>query len=161
LHSGRCCPKCDLDEKPDFATEENDYWCLANYDRFKGGRKASVEVHGGASLEEVAVPIVEIKKAGDKPKCEIIQEYKTITVSFKKKARIQLFIAKILDDVQVKLNGKTYKATATEQKYIYDVYMPDVKKGSYSIDVYSGSNIIAQGLTFEAKSAGATENKFF
>ena len=161
LHSGRCCPKCDLDEKPDFATEENDYWCLANYDRFKGGRKASVEVHGGASLEEVAVPIVEIKKAGDKPKCEIIQEYKTITVSFKKKARIQLFIAKNLDDVQVKLNGKTYKATATEQKYIYDVYMPDVKKGSYSIDVYSGSNIIAQGLTFEAKSAGATENKFF
>lgn len=46
------------------ATEENGFWCLANYDRFKGGRKANVEVHGGASLEEVAVPIVEITKVG-------------------------------------------------------------------------------------------------
>ena len=31
---------------------------LANYERFKGGNKAQVEVHGGASLEEVVVPIV-------------------------------------------------------------------------------------------------------
>lgn len=161
IHSGRCCPKSDINVKPDYATEENDFWCLANYDRFKGGRKASVEVHGGATLEEVTVPIIEIMKAGDKPKCEIVDEFKSITVSFKKKARIQLFIAKVLDDVHVKLNGKLYTASATEQKYIYDVNMPDVKKGSYIIDVYSGSNIIAQGLAFEAKSAGATENKFF
>ena len=44
MHSGRCCPKADISEKPDSATEENGFWCLANYDRFKGGRKANVEV---------------------------------------------------------------------------------------------------------------------
>lgn len=49
IHSGRCCPKADISEKPQFATEENDFWCLANYDRFKGGRKALVEVHGRLS----------------------------------------------------------------------------------------------------------------
>lgn len=30
IHSGRCCPKADISEKPQYATEENDFWCLAN-----------------------------------------------------------------------------------------------------------------------------------
>ncbi len=160
-HSGRCCPISDIDEKPDFAVEENGFWCLANYDRFKGGRKASVEVHGGASLEEVIVSIIEITLAGDTPKCEIMPEYQTIKVSFKQKAKIKLFIAKELDNVRISLNGKFYIANPSEEKYVYDVDMPDVKRGKYSIDVYSGNSRIAAGLTFEAKSAGATENKFF
>ena len=41
-------------------TKENGYWVLANYDRFKGGRPANIEVHGGATLEEVTVPVIEI-----------------------------------------------------------------------------------------------------
>lgn len=58
-HGGRCCPINALDEKPDCATEENGWWVLANYDRFAGGRLASVEVHGGATLEEILVPVIE------------------------------------------------------------------------------------------------------
>lgn len=58
-HSGRCCLVNELDEKPNCATEENGYWVLANYDRFAGGRLASVEVHGGATLEEILVPVIE------------------------------------------------------------------------------------------------------
>lgn len=160
-HSGRCCPKSDLDEKPDFAAEDNDYWCIANYDRFKGGRKANVEVHGGATLEEVIVPIIEIRKAGDKPKCEICSEYKTIVVSFKIKAKIQIFIAKQTDNARVFCNGKYYDAKPTETKYIYNVDMPEVKRGKHTIDVYDGSIRIAEGIEFEAKSAGATENRYF
>ncbi|MBQ9497355.1 MAG: hypothetical protein IJR52_07260, partial [Selenomonadaceae bacterium] len=58
-HGGRCCKVNALDEKPNCATEENGYWVLANYDRFSGGRIGSVEVHGGATLEEVLVPVIE------------------------------------------------------------------------------------------------------
>ena len=58
-HGGRCCPINALNEKPDCATEENGWWVLANYDRFAGGRLASVEVHGGATLEEILVPVIE------------------------------------------------------------------------------------------------------
>ena len=58
-HSGRCCPTNEIDAKPNCAIEENGYWCLSNYDRFAGGRLASVEVHGGATLEEILVPIIE------------------------------------------------------------------------------------------------------
>ena len=41
-HSGRCCPVNELNSKPNAAIEENGFWVLANYDRFKGGRKANV-----------------------------------------------------------------------------------------------------------------------
>lgn len=58
-HSGRCCPINEMDEKPNCAAEENGYWVLADYDRFAGGRLASVEVHGGATLEEILVPVIE------------------------------------------------------------------------------------------------------
>ena len=63
-HSGRCCPINDLDAKPDCASEENGYWVLANYDRFSGGRLSSVEVHGGATLEEILVPVIEFSLRG-------------------------------------------------------------------------------------------------
>ena len=43
-HSGRCCPKSEVDERPDSATDAEDFWALANYDRFKGSRKANVEI---------------------------------------------------------------------------------------------------------------------
>ena len=58
-HGGRCCPINSLDAKPPCATEENGYWVLASYDRFSGGRIDSMEVHGGATLEEVLVPVIE------------------------------------------------------------------------------------------------------
>ncbi|MBR0261337.1 MAG: BREX-4 system phosphatase PglZ, partial [Selenomonadaceae bacterium] len=63
-HSGRCCPINELDEKPTCATEENGYWVLANYDKFAGGRLSSIEVHGGATLEEILVPVIEFTLQG-------------------------------------------------------------------------------------------------
>ena len=39
--------------------------------------------------------------------------------------------------------------------------MPEVKRGKHIIDVYIGNTRIAENLEFEAKSAGATENKYF
>lgn len=161
VHSGRCCPVSDVDEKPDFAVEDNGYWSIANYDRFQGGRKANVEVHGGATLEEVIVPIIEIKLAGDKPKCEICESSKIVMVSYKVKAKIQIFIAKQTDTAKVFCEGKYYDAIPTQTKYVYDVNMPDIKKGHHKIDIYDGSNRIAEGLEFEAKSAGASETRYF
>lgn len=75
-HAGRCCPINDLDEKPTCATEENGWWVLANYDRFSGGRLDSVEVHGGATLEEILVPVIEFSLKGTKAKVKLSLEEK-------------------------------------------------------------------------------------
>lgn len=58
-HGGRCCLKNEIDEKPACAVEENGWWVMTNYDRFSGGRLSSVETHGGATLEEILIPVIE------------------------------------------------------------------------------------------------------
>ena len=59
-HGGRCCKIDERDVKPEFAVEANGYYVLTNYDRIQGGRMDGVELHGGATLEEVLVPVIEI-----------------------------------------------------------------------------------------------------
>ena len=59
-HGGRCCKVDKRDEKPKFAVEANGYYALADYNRIQGGRLEGAEVHGGATLEEVLVPVIEI-----------------------------------------------------------------------------------------------------
>ena len=58
-HGGRCCPITLGDEKPKNATEGNNFFVMSNYDRFQGGKVFGVELHGGATLEEVLVPVIE------------------------------------------------------------------------------------------------------
>ena len=58
---GRYCQTPDSGSKPNFAAEENHCWVMANYDRFEGGKIIGAEVHGGATLEEVLIPVVEIE----------------------------------------------------------------------------------------------------
>ena len=161
IHSGRCCPKSDIEEKPDFATEENDFWCLANYDRFKGGRAASVETHGGATLEEVAVPIISINKTNEKIVCKLVDE-KPVIASFKRTAVLKLFVAAKSDKIAITVNFKTYLAQPTDTQYEYSVEMPDIKNaGIYTFNVLLDNMLIAKDLTFEVKKEGASERKFF
>lgn len=154
-HSGRCCPKTDADVQTPFATEEDGFWVLANYDRFRGGRKANVEVHGGATLEEVVVPIIEITKITDDIEVSILD--KVITVSFRKKAAIRLFSKTKLKNVTVCVEGTFYEAQELDNN-IYQVNMPQLKKAKrYTADVYTSNNLIASGLAFEVKKESSQE----
>ena len=160
-HSGRCCPKSDISEKPEFATEESDFWCLANYDRFKGGRRANVEVHGGASLEEVVIPVISIVKAKNKIVCKRVNDA-PILVSFKRIALMTLFVEVESGEVSITTNGNKYIAKSNGTNYQYDIEMPDIKKaGIYSFNVYLDNALIAKDLQFEIKKEGASERKFF
>ena len=154
-HSGRCCPKSDADVQSKFATEEDGFWVLANYDRFKGGRKANVEVHGGATLEEVVVPIIEITKSSDDIEVSIVD--KVIKVSYKKQAAIRLFSKTKLQNVTVLIDGHYYEAQEQDNN-MYLVNMPQLKKAKrYNVDVFSSNNPIATNLSFEIKKEGSQE----
>ena len=152
-HSGRCCPKNEIDEQPDCATDANDFWVLANYDRFKGGKKASVEVHGGATLEEVTVPIIEITYSD--ANIEVIILTPEITFSFRKKAEIILFSKTKLENVTVSVSGKYYDAVPIDENK-FSVTMPDLRQAKeYFADVYSNNNLVASGLKFNAQKEGS------
>ena len=156
-HSGRCCPKNETDICSDYVTEENGYWVLANYDRFKGGRKANVEVHGGATLEEVVVPVIEITRSIDDIEVSIVE--KVIYISYKKRASIKLFSKTKLHSVTVKIEDQYFKAEEQENN-TYIVNMPSIRKAKiYYVDVFDNDNLIATGLSFEVKKEGSRERK--
>ena len=158
-HSGRCCPVSEINSKPDAAIEENGFWVLANYDRFKGGRKANVEVHGGASLEEVAVPVIEITRKQTNIEAFILESSKVITLRAKEHAIPQIYVGVKSNNIVIKLNGKYFDAVSTSEPYIYSVDLPDyTKKGFYAFEILLGNETIASGQKFEIKKMGMSEN---
>jgi hypothetical protein len=154
-HSGRCCPCSEADVKPEYATQENGFWVLANYDRFKGGRKASVEVHGGATLEEVIIPLIEVELFDNKITVSNITP--TTMVSFKKNAEIILFSTSSLGNVSVRVLGQQYEAEVIgNQKH--KVILMDIKKtGKYTANVFEGDNLIGQ-VEFEVQRESGKTN---
>ncbi|WP_194611686.1 BREX-4 system phosphatase PglZ [Clostridium vitabionis] len=167
IHSGRCCKKSELDEKPEYAVDAGDYWVLANYDRFKGSRKIGVETHGGATLEEICVPLITLTYSDKSIEVYImpvdshlddINTIPQIEVSFRKKAAIKIFLTEEQQDVSVRINQKKYSADPMGNGY-YRVDMPDIKKkGTYYVDVYSGDNRIAEKLPLIVEREGQKVN---
>lgn len=155
-HSGRCCKLFQPYDLP-FAAEENGYLVLADYGRFKGSRAANVEVHGGASLEEVVVPVIELSLKDGSVMVKLVDEI--VTVDFRTGTEIKLFFNSLVRDVSVVLNGKHYSASQIDANH-YSVELPDTKRaGDYSADVYAGDNLIgkimikAQGKTGKVNDA--------
>lgn len=165
-HSGRCCPKSDVDVKPDNATDADDFWALANYDRFKGSRKANVEVHGGASLEEVVVPIIEISylRSAVEVKLMPVDASATFTgvpeilVSFRKKAAIKIFATQKLVDVSIEIDGHFYDAKAVDDNFYVVDAMPEIRRAkTYMVNVYACGNRIASDLPLRVKKESGSE----
>lgn len=111
-HSGRCCPVADADACPISATKEKGFWVLANYDRFKGSRLADKEVHGGASLEEVLVPIIEIALADRRVDCYIPDagDPAVILKPLDEPPIMRLFCTNASASITVRINGCDYQA---------------------------------------------------
>lgn len=159
-HSGRCCPVSEIDEKPSCAIEENGFWVLANYDRFKGSRKANVEVHGGAALEEVVVPIIELVYSPDDIEIHLLDQ--TIKFSRRKKdAVIHLFSKTKLDNLSIRvsdLKGEYDGVSSDGQTFTFA--LPELRKaGPYTVDVYYNNNPLKSGLKFTAENSDFSERK--
>ncbi|MCD8005836.1 MAG: BREX-4 system phosphatase PglZ [Oscillospiraceae bacterium] len=166
-HSGRCCLKNETDIKPLCAIDAGDYWALANYDRFKGGRKANVEVHGGATLEEVTIPIIEISYFSNDVKIIIMPGDESnisdgipeVTVERGKPSSIKLYISQKMKNVNVKIDGHLYSATAIDNNYYVVDNISTVKCSKvYYVDVYTNGNKIAEDLPLRIKKKGFSEN---
>lgn len=158
--SGRCCPfyaNCDIP----FAIieEEKKYIVLADYGRFKGSREAKVEVHGGASLEEVVVPVITLALNNDKYVIEAINKNKIVTS--KSGIIIELYInKKIKDSLYLVYAGQKYLAEKTE-KNNYTVHIKNItKSGKYVLDVYA-NNVRIGDIEIEVEPASVKMNDDF
>jgi len=156
-HSGRCCKLFQPYELP-FAAEENGYLVLADYGRFKGSRAANVEVHGGASLEEVVVPIIELSLKDGSVTVKLVDEM--VTVDFRTGTEIKLFFNTPVQNVSIVLNGKPYPAVQTDGNH-YSVKLPDTKRaGDYPADVYAGDDLIGKIMIKAQGKSGKVNDAF-
>ena len=156
-HSGRCCKLFQSYDLP-FAAEENGYLVLADYGRFKGSRAANVEVHGGASLEEVVVPVIELSLKNGSVTVKLVDEI--VTVDFRTGTEIKLFFNSPVQNITVVLNGKRYSASQIDANH-YSVKLPDTKRGDdYPADVYAGDNLIGK-IMFKAQGKSGKINDAF
>jgi hypothetical protein len=154
-HSGRCCAV--FPHGIPTAVEANGHLALACYGRFKGGRLDSVEVHGGASLEEIVVPVVElalmdadvrVQLVGDAPKAD-----------HGKGTEIELFFDSPVDDVSIVLDGRLYTATMKDRQH-HTVRLPDVKRArECEAKVYSGDTPLGS-VAFKVRGSGGVDAKF-
>lgn len=153
-HSGRCCPVSEVDEAPESATQEADergreFWVLANYDRFKGGRGAAVEVHGGASLEEVVIPIIRIKLIESKTECHIVWNKEgtpIIDVNVDGDAEIKIFCSKEISALRAFINGFEQSVVPfDESMHLFVVKAVGLRRNGYSeVGIYNGDNLLCE-----------------
>lgn len=154
--NGRFCQGISLPVGDNLAIE-NDFAIIADYSRFEGSRIASVETHGGATLEEVIVPIIELTLVDSN--IQVILEKSTIEVSFKTIPTLDLIITPDCDSVTASVNGIVYFAEKI-RKNTFRFIMPELKKGNYIIDVFENQNKIAS-KEFIVKSKGFAERDIF
>lgn len=158
FHGGRICDYVEGVPEVPYSIRVEDKLVLANYDRFRGSRAPSVETHGGATLEEVVIPIIEITLQENNIEITLMEN--EITVSFRKKAVIHIFSKTELTAMEVHVNGFVYKGIKNDNIFTFE--MPEIRKvGNYSFDVYSENNLIKSGLSFSVKKESASENDLF
>lgn len=157
-HSGRCCKLFAGYDLP-FATEENGYVVLADYGRFSGSRAANVEVHGGASLEEVLVPVIVLSLRDASIVIKMVES--TVKADYKKGATITLFVNKtITHPLYVECNGNRYQATAIDENH-YKVNLADIKRAcTVSAGIFLGEDLISN-ITIKAVGKSAAVDSDF
>lgn len=162
-HSGRCCKAfedCQVTNK----VEENGYIVLSDYGRFKKSRAANVEVHGGASLEEIVVPVITLtlKKHGGviikvlNPDSIIADRHQGVELS--------LYISEVncRDNVSVVVDGEKCIGNARDDSH-YVFKLASIKRSRtkpYVAEVFDGADLIGS-IEFRVKGKAATIDNSF
>ena len=157
-HSGRCCKYFDGCDVP-CKVEDNGFIMLSDYGIFRGSRSANVEVHGGASLEEIVVPVITLtlkKQAGVQI---TVMHPDDITSDRRKGVALSLYISDVEspDEIRLMIDDKTY-AGMTEDGTHFHFTLNDIKRAKskpYTGDVLEGSDLIGS-VSFKVKGKTAT-----
>ena len=140
-HSGRCCP-AESDPHINCAAYEDGFAVLANYERFAGGRKANVEVHGGASLEEVVVPVITLSR-----KSETVEYCFTdpiIVLKQREVATLTLYCNVPMNKPRILVGKKFYDGEFVADKKHAKFVMPELKRSrDYVAELYDGDTSVS------------------
>lgn len=160
-HSGRCCKAYD-EESREYIVEENGFFVRTDYERYAGSRAANVEAHGGATLEEVVVPVITLNlKRADDVDIRVLNENK-ITADRHDGTYVEFYISYVVkkENISVVIEGTKYNAVCKDEKH-FAVWLTDIKRQKKcSAEIYDGSDLIGT-VNIEIKGKTASVNSDF
>lgn len=152
-HGGRICKFVPGMKTIPNAIRVDDSYVLANYNAFKGGRIGKVEMHGGATLEEVTVPVIEIYEKDQVVYIKVITE--VIKVSYKTNALLKFYSSVKLKNVIIRINGREYNSNTSDGNN-FSVELEDIKKsGEYCFEVWADNELISSDNSFKIEKESA------
>ena len=158
-HCGRVCAYTDQTGSMPMivqAGKKDEYAVVANYERFKSGRLMGVEVHGGATLEEVTVPIIEFSYVpGD---IEIVVQTPLVMSSIRKPPVVEFYSKTKIDNIVVDVGNMEYKAYTTDGHTFSIEMSKRTRANEYTADVYAEGTMVATGLKFKVEKEGFKSN---
>lgn len=157
-HSGRCCKTFEGCDVP-YKVEDNGFIVLSDYGRFRGSRSANVEVHGGASLEEIVVPVITLtlkKQAGVRID---VMHPDNITADRREGVTLNIYISDVdsQDGVSLVIEDRRYNGMSDDGTH-YTFALKDIKRAKqkpYLAEVFDGSDLIGS-VSFKVKGKAAT-----
>lgn len=157
-HSGRCCKSFEGCDVP-YKVEDNGFIILSDYGRFRGSRPANVEVHGGASLEEIVVPVITLTLKKQTGVQITVMHPDEITADRHEGVTLLLYISDVdsQDNISLVIEDKSYKGISDDDTH-YTFALKDIKRAKmkpYTADVFDGSDLIGS-ISFKVKGKTAT-----
>ena len=160
-HSGRCCKYFDEYDTKN-AVAENGYVILTDYGRFKGGREANVEVHGGCTLEETVIPIIALSLKTQSEVQIVVMKPEELTIDRQNGVEVSVYISDIEtpNAVHMEIKGKPYFATQTGKSH-YKFILDDIKRsGNYEASIFDGANLIGRKILRIKGTVGSAKTDF-
>lgn len=144
-------------------SDDEQYYSIASYDLIRGGRKASVETHGGATLEEICVPVITLTCPAAPVQVKVLNQ----PVKFsrvRRNAELSLYITpNLMTGVYVRLDGTGERIAATSEDGLnYRVALKDLTaSGIHHVTVYADNAVLAENVEFNAVSDLGKKNTLF
>lgn len=157
-HSGRCCKAFEGCNVP-YKVEDNGFIVLSDYGRFRGSRSANVEVHGGASLEEIVVPVITLTLKNQTGVQITLIHPNDIIVDRHEGVKLNLYISDVESSKNIRLvtEDKSYPGKS-EDGIHYTFELKDIKRArikSYTADIFDNSDLIGS-ISFKVRGKTAT-----
>ena len=137
-HNGRCAKVNDANYYDSNVKIESGYYVVSNYSRIHNvSHKAKIEAHGGATLEEVLVPLGFISIAGTLFKDCTIPEEATLN-PMTGMVHVEIYYPTDTNNLYLFIESRRYESTRKVNNYIFD--LDGLQIGTYSISVYDGNH---------------------
>lgn len=161
-HGGRVCENNELTKGLSHAIHEGGLCILAGYDRFDGSRPAAVETHGGATLEEIVVPVIRITMNNTVWEFKVMNDENKVMFSYKTQPVLVIWSKNELSHLSVKVNGKMYegKPDADMKTFKFELDKPE-KACDCSADIFVSSNCVKPGVKFKLEREGVQKSQRF